>query len=77
MNEFQQFHNEMRKLTNPRMFYPTFLTNEQGKYIGKQPPYARSKNPNEIKGKKNIRYAKRLKVRIWKEQNEGSNKNQT
>lgn len=54
-NQFQLFHDSMRALCQPREFYKS------------RAPYIRPKNPDEIKGKKNIRAAKRARVRLMKE----------
>jgi hypothetical protein len=62
LNEFQKFHNEMRRLTNPRMFYPS--VDENGR---RTPPYIRPKRDGEIKGKLNIRIAKRARIKLLKE----------
>lgn len=64
MNAFRQFHNEIRQLNKPRMVYPTFIKNEKGQYVGKNPPYVRERTGNEIEGKKNIRAAKRARVKL-------------
>lgn len=58
INEFRQFHNEMRQLNKPRMFYSTLQN--------KRRPYVRERTGNEIEGKKNIRAAKRARVKLLK-----------
>lgn len=66
-NEFQEFHDEMRKLSRPKMFYPIY-DETTNRFVKGHPsvPYVRPVNPGEIKGKRNIRFAKRERVRAMK-----------
>ncbi len=69
-NEFRQFHDEMRRLTNPRMFYPSLV--EKDGEVYKNPPYVRPKSGTEVRGKLNQRIVRRAKVKALKEAYESS-----
>lgn len=56
-NAFRQFHNELRKTRIPRMFWDS----------RKRGTYRRERLPNEIRGKLNLKRAKRERVRKMKE----------
>jgi hypothetical protein len=59
-SDFAIWNNELKALCRPRMFYPTFFNGV------KNPPYARPRFVGEIKGKMNIKAAKRARVKALK-----------